>query len=408
MADNHQNGNVNGSGGDESQSGWLPIDPNFATLAIHTGYNPKDLPSAPVVPPIQLSTTFEQDGPGEHRGYEYTRSGNPTREILQQTLAALDKGQYGFVFASGLAATLNVISLLKTGDGIVTVDDVYGGTGRLFRQFSSTFGILPEFVDMSTPGELEKALKPNTKLVWLETPTNPTLKVIDIQRIVEIVRNYSKDIIIAVDNTFLSAYFQRPLELGADLSVYSLTKYANGHSDVLMGALVTNREDLKTKIAFLQNSLGAVPSPFDCYLMLRSLKTLHVRMPLHQKNALKVGKFLEAHPNVDKVLHPGLPSHPQHEIAKKQSGGHSGLVTFYLKESNSAAQFLKNLRVFKLAESLGGYESLAELPSVMTHASVPAELRAKLGITDSLIRLSVGLESESDLIKDLNQALNNC
>jgi len=399
-------GNNNGLG--ECQ-GWLPVDPSFATTAIHSGYNPKDDKYGLVVPSISLATTFEQDGPGDHRGYEYTRSGNPTRAVLEKTLAALDKGKYAFAFASGLAATTNIISLLKTGDGIVLIDDVYGGTGRLFRQYASTFGILPEFVDFASDVTvLQGALKPNTKLVWIETPTNPTLKIIDIAKSVEIVRAYSKDIIIAVDNTFLSAYFQSPLNLGADLSVYSLTKYANGHSDVLMGAIVTSRDDLRDRLAFLQNSLGAVPSPFDCYLMIRSLKTLHIRMPLHMKNALRVAKFLEAHPKVEKVLHPGLPSHPQHALALKQSSGHSGLISFYMKEgSGNASQFLKNLKIFKLAESLGGYESLAELPSVMTHASVPAELRAKLGITDSFVRLSVGLESENDLVKDLDQALNN-
>jgi len=300
--------------------------------------------------------------------------------------------------------------MLKAGDGVILIDDVYGGTGRLFRHFATAFGILPEFIDFAADVTvLERALKPNTKLVWIETPTNPTLKIIDIARSVEIVRQYSKDIIVAVDNTFLSPYYQRPLELGADLSMYSLTKYGGGHSDVLMGAIVTNRDDLRDRIAFLQNSLGAVPSPFDCYLMIRSLKTLHIRMPLHMKNALRVAKFLEAHPKVDKVLHPGLPSHPQQALAMKQSSGHSGLISFTVKEGQgSASELLKNLKIFKLAESLGGYESLAELPCVMTHASVPAELRAKLGITDSFIRLSIGLESETDLIKDLSQALNAC
>jgi len=383
---------------------WLPVDPTFATKAIHSGYVPKDWNYAPVVPPMILSTTFEQDGPAQHRGFEYTRSGNPTRQILEETVAALDNGKYGMVFSSGLAATTNIVAMLDSGDHLISMDDVYGGTGRLFRQMHKTANIVPDFVDMTDLDAFKKALTTKTKLVWIETPTNPTLKVVDIAKVVEIVRNYSKDIIVAVDNTFLTSYFQKPLELGADIVVYSLTKYMNGHSDVLMGAIVVNREDLKNRIAFLQNSLGAVPSPFDCYLVLRSLRTLHVRMPLHMANASKVAEFLSSHAKVEKVLHPGLSSHPQHEIALKQCSGHSGLISFYIRGSGSA--FLQKLKVFSLAESLGGYESLAELPFSMTHASVPADLRAKLGITEGFVRLSVGLESYTDLIKDLDQALN--
>jgi len=385
---------------------WKEADKNFATTAIHSGFNPTEETHGCVVPPISLATTYEQDAPAKHRGFEYTRSGNPTRSVLEKTIAALDKGKHGMCFSSGLAATTNIISLLNSGDHAVCIDDVYGGTGRLFRQFAKTAGIVVDFVDFTDPKELEKHLKPTTKLIWVETPTNPTLKIVDIQKVSEIAHKFSKDIIVAVDNTFLTSYFQRPLELGADLVVYSLTKYMNGHSDVLMGAIVTNDDDLFKRIAFLQNSLGAVPSPFDCYLVIRSLKTLHVRMPLHMHNALAVSKYLESHPKVEKVLHPGLPSHSQHELALKQSSGHSGLISFYLK--GDPTKFLQNLKLFCLAESLGGYESLAEVPSLMTHASVPPELREKLGITDSLIRLSVGLEADVDLVKDLEQALKLC
>jgi len=391
----------------ESLPKWLPVDPSFATTAIHSGYIPKDWSYAPVVPSISLSTTYEQDAPAQHRGFEYSRSGNPTRQILEATLAALDKGKHGLVYSSGLAATTNLVAMLNSGDRILSMDDVYGGTGRLFRQMKKTANIDTDFVDLTDLQQVKASLSNKTKMVWIETPTNPTLKVVDIAVIAEIVHAFSQDIIVVVDNTFLTSYFQRPLTLGADVVVYSLTKYVNGHSDVLMGAVVTSRDDLQERLAFLQNSLGAVPSPFDCYLVLRSIRTLHVRMPQHMKNAFKVAKFLSSHPKVEKVLHPGLPNHPQHELALKQSSGHSGLITFYMKSGNSS-EFLKNLKVFSLAESLGGYESLAELPYSMTHASVPEELRAKLGITESLIRLSVGLESEEDLIADLDAALNAC
>jgi len=312
-------------------------------------------------------------------------------------------------FSSGLAATTNIVAMLGTGAHIVSIDDVYGGTGRLFRQMTKTAGMTSDFLDYTDAEELKKVLKPTTKLVWVETPTNPTLKVVDIAKVCEIVRGYSKDIIIAVDNTFLTSFYQRPLELGADLVVYSLTKYMNGHSDVLMGAVITNNEDLFTRLSWFQNSLGAVPSPFDCYLVNRSLKTLHLRMPAHMNNALKAAKFLESHPKVEKVIHPGLPSHPQHKLALRQTGGHSGLFSFYIKAgAGCPSKFLTNLKIFTLAESLGGYESLAEIPALMTHSSVPVELREKLGITDYLLRLSVGLEAEDDLIADLDQALNAC
>ncbi|ODM98441.1 Cystathionine gamma-lyase [Orchesella cincta] len=400
---------MNGATENGASPTWLPVDSTFATTAIHSGYKPKDHTFSPVVPAISLSTTFEQDAPSKHRGFDYTRSGNPTRQILEATLAALDKAAFGSVFSSGLAATTNVISMLNSGDHVICMDDVYGGTGRLFRQMVKTANIVTDFVDMTDVDKFKQALNEKTRLVWIETPTNPTLKVVDISAIASLAHAFSQNIIVAVDNTFLTSYFQRPLALGADMVVYSLTKYVNGHSDVLMGAVVTSREDINERLTFLQKSIGAVPSPFDCYLVLRSLRTLHVRMPLHMKNASTVAEFLSAHPKVSKVLHPGLASHPQHELALKQSSGHSGLISFYIKPgSGCPSKFLQNLKVFSLAESLGGYESLAELPFSMTHASVPAELRAQLGITETLVRLSVGLESTEDLVNDLDQALNSC
>lgn len=377
----------------------------FATKAIHVGQDPEQWKSMCVIPPISLSTTYKQDGPGQHRGFEYSRSGNPTRNVLEQCLASLDNAKYGLTFSSGLGATTAVITMLSSGDHIVVGDDVYGGTNRLIRKVAMRLGIQATFADPTNIEELKAAIKPNTKLVWVETPTNPLIKVADIQLLSEVIHK-AGDIIFAVDNTFLTSYFQRPLELGADLVCYSLTKYMNGHTDVVMGGITMNSNDLYDRLKFLQNAVGIVPSPFDCYQVNRSLKTLALRMEQHYKNSVAVAKFLESHDYVEKVLHPALPSHPHHKIALKQTYGYSGVFSFYIKGSlaNSTA-FLKSLKVFALAESLGGYESLAELPSVMTHASVPAEDRKKLGITDSLIRLSVGLEEVDDLIADISNAL---
>uniref|UniRef100_A0A1A9WFW0 cystathionine gamma-lyase n=1 Tax=Glossina brevipalpis TaxID=37001 RepID=A0A1A9WFW0_9MUSC len=377
----------------------------FATKAIHIGQEPEQWNSLCVVPPISLSTTFKQAGPGEHRGYEYSRSGNPTRNVLEKCLAALDNAKYGLTFSSGLGATTTVLTMLSSGDHIVVGDDVYGGTNRLIRQVGTRLGIDVTFADPTNLDEFSNAIKANTKLVWVETPTNPLTKVADINALSAMV-HHKGDIIVAIDNTFLTSYFQRPLELGADLVCYSLTKYMNGHSDVVMGAVTMNSDNLYDRLKFLQNAVGIVPAPFDCYQVNRSLKTLALRMEQHQKNAIAVAKFLESHEFVEKVLHPGLPSHPHHQLALKQTYGYSGVFSFYLKGGlNHAEAFLKALQIFTLAESLGGYESLAELPSIMTHASVPAEDRKKLGITDSLIRLSVGLEDVEDLIKDLKVAL---
>uniref|UniRef100_A0A6I8QI04 Cystathionine gamma-lyase n=1 Tax=Xenopus tropicalis TaxID=8364 RepID=A0A6I8QI04_XENTR len=352
---------------------------HFATEAIHAGQEPEQWKSMAVVPPITLSTTFKQFGPGEHAGYEYSRSGNPTRNSLEKAVAALDGAKYCLSYASGLAATMNIAHLLKAGDQIICTKDVYGGTNRYFRRVASEMGLKVAFVDCSDLKSLEAAIAANTKLVWIETPTNPTLTVIDIKGCADIIHKH-KDIILAVDNTFLSAYFQRPLALGADICMYSATKY--------------------------MNAIGAVPSPFDCYLCNRGLKTLHLRMQQHFQNALAVAKFLEADPRVDKVLYPGLPSHPQYELTKRQCTGVSGMITFYIKGNlEHATTFLKSLKVFALAESLGGYESLAEHPAIMTHAAVPEEDRAALNISDTLIRLSIGLEDVEDIIGDLDQAL---
>ncbi|XP_063481391.1 cystathionine gamma-lyase isoform X3 [Symphalangus syndactylus] len=356
-----------------SSQGFLPHFQHFATQAIHVGQEPEQWTSRALVPPISLSTTFKQGAPGQHSGFEYSRSGNPTRNCLEKAVAALDGAKYC--------------------------------TNRYFRQVASEFGLKSSFVDCSKIKLLEAAITPETKLVWIETPTNPTQKMIDIEACAHIVHKHG-DIILVVDNTFMSPYFQRPLALGADICMYSATKYMNGHSDVVMGLVSVNCESLHNRLRFLQNSLGAVPSPIDCYLCNRGLKTLHVRMEKHFKNGMAVAQFLESNPCVEKVIYPGLPSHPQHELAKRQCTGCTGMVTFYIKGTLQHAEiFLKNLKLFTLAESLGGFESLVELPAIMTHASVLKSDRHVLGISDTLIRLSVGLEDEEDLLEDLDQAL---
>ncbi|KAM9849381.1 cystathionine gamma-lyase-like [Aulostomus maculatus] len=379
---------------------------SFATDAIHVGQEPEQWKSMAVVPLISLSTTFKQNGPGNHAGFEYSRSGNPTRNCLEKAVAALDGAKYSLALASGLAATVTITHMLKAGDGIVSMDDVYGGTNRYFQRVAAELGLDVSFADCTKPQKLKEALKPNTKLVWIETPTNPTMKVVDIKACADLIHEHNKDIVVAVDNTFMSAYFQRPLALGADICMYSATKYMNGHSDVVMGLVSVNREDLYERLKFLQNALGGVPSPFDCFLCNRGLKTLQLRMERHFKNAMAAARFLEGDSRVEKVIYPGLPSHPQYDVVKKQCTGCPGMITFYIKgELKHATTFLKSLKMFAVAESLGGYESLAELPAIMTHASVPENERHVLGISDTLIRLSVGLEDEEDVIQDLKQAL---
>jgi len=386
-------------------SSYLPTNPHFATIACHEGQDPDQWRSGAVVPPISLATTFKQDAPAEHRGFEYSRSGNPTRNSTEQCFAALEKAKYGMAFCSGLAATTAIVHMLNTGDHIVSMDDLYGGTNRYLNKVASRMGISTSFVDATDPQKVADAITNKTKLVWVETPTNPTMKLVDIVAVAKIVHQHP-NVWLVVDNTFMSSYFQNPLQLGADLVMHSATKYLNGHTDVVMGMVATNNEEVHTQLRFLQNATGPVPSPFDCYLVNRSLKTLAVRMRQHSSSGVTVGKFLETHRAVEKVLHPGLPSHPQHELFCRQTSGPSGMLSFYLRGGLAQSQaFFSALKVITLAESLGGYESLAELPCVMTHAALSAEDRAKLGITDGLIRLSVGLEDPEDLIADLDQAL---
>jgi len=379
----------------------------FATKAIHAGEEPdfREGATGDVVVPIHLSTTFARKKVTEPTdGYEYTRSLNPTRKALETKLAALENAKYGLAFSSGLAAESTILlSLLNPGDHIVAFDDLYGGTKRLFNHVFSNFGFEVSYVDATNPSLVEKAIKPNTKLVWLETPSNPLLKVSDIKAIAEITKKHN--LVLVVDNTFLSPYFQKPLDLGADIVVHSSTKYIGGHSDVLGGAVLLNNGSYYERIQYHQNAVGAVLAPFDSYLTLRGIKTLALRLEQHQKNALQIGHYLEKHPKVSKVIYPGLESHPQHALAKAQTTGFGGVLSFEIKGSiTDAENFLEKLHIFALAESLGGVESLIELPSLMTHASVAKEVREQIGITDTLIRVSVGVENVKDLIADLEQA----
>ena len=379
----------------------------FSTKVIHVGEEPnlKEGGSGDVAVPIHLSSTFaRKDVDKPTGGYEYSRSGNPTRDALEKRLAALENAKYGLAFGSGLGAeTTVVLSLLKKGDHVIGFDDLYGGTKRLFNKSLSGFGLEFTYVDARHVNEVEKAIRPNTKMIWLESPTNPLMKLCDIEAIVKIAK--ARGILTVVDNTFMSPYFQNPLDLGADIVVHSTTKYLGGHSDVVGGAVMLSDEEAYQKIKFNQNAIGTVPSPFDCYLVLRGIKTLAVRMERHGANGQKIAEFLESHPKVRKVNYPGLASHPQHELAKRQMSGYGGMISFELDGGlEEAKKFLASLEIFALAESLGGVESLIELPSRMTHASVSPEERAKIGIADSLIRISVGIEDADDLIEDLKQA----
>lgn len=346
-----------------------------------------------------------QSSPGLHTGYEYSRTGNPTRQALEECVAALENGKYGLAFSSGSAACMTIMHLLKSGDHVICGDDVYGGTNRYFNKVAvPSNGFSFTFVDTTDVSNIKTAITKDTKLLWLETPTNPTLKITDIRKAAEIAHEHN--LIVVVDNTFMSSYFQNPLDLGADIVMHSVTKFMNGHSDVVMGILATSDDSLYEKLKFLQNSIGAVPAPFDCYMVLRGLKTLHIRMDRHAENALKVATFLESHEKVDRVVYPGLPSHPQYALAKQQMKGFGGMITFYLKGGiNESKTFLENLCLFALAESLGAVECLAEHPAIMTHAAVAKEHREKLGISDSLVRLSVGIEDISDILADLESAL---
>jgi cystathionine gamma-lyase len=375
----------------------------FGTRAIHAG-QPADPRTGAVMTPIYQTSTYAQRSPGEHSGYEYSRTDNPTRTAYQQCLAALEGGKYALAYSSGLATTDSILHTLSPGDHIVVCDDVYGGSFRLFDKVYRPMGFEFTYVDMTDLAKTEAAFTPKTKMVWLETPTNPTLKLVDIAAIAAIARR--KGAISVVDNTFMSSYFQRPLELGADVVVHSVTKYMNGHSDVVGGALITSNDALYERLKFLQNAVGAVPAPMDCFLVMRGLKTLHIRMERHAQNAMAVAKWLEKHPKIEKVLYPGLESHPQHVLAKKQMKGFGGMITFFIKGGLSDARtFLERVKLFTLAESLGGVESLIEHPAIMAHASVPAENRKALGIHDTLVRVSVGIEDVQDLIADLESAL---
>lgn len=389
-------------------SGEAPFK-NFGTDAIHAGQEPEKWDSRSVVPLIGLSTTFKQESPGvlRHDKYEYSRGGNPTRECLEECVAKIENGKHALAYASGLAATMSMVeALLENGDHAVTGDDLYGGTNRYFNKVASKHGVEFTMVDVRNPDNVVAAIKPNTKMVWFELMSNPLLRIGDVKTIAEKVHAVNKDIVVCVDNTFLSSYNARPLDLGADVVMHSATKYMNGHSDVVMGLLAMKSDELKKKLMFAQFAIGAVPSAFDCYLVNRGLKTLHVRMQRHGENGLACAKFLESHDRVAGVSYPGLPSHPQHEVFKTIARACSGMVVFYIKGGlQEAKTFLASLKVFTLAESLGGFESLAEHPAIMTHASVPEDQRKVLGISDTFIRLSVGLEDEADLLADLDQAL---
>jgi cystathionine gamma-lyase len=374
----------------------------FDTLAIHAGQEPDPTTGAIMVPVYQTST-YVQEGPGRHKGYEYARTQNPTREALERCVAALEGGAWGVATSSGCAAAALVLHLLAAGDHVVSSDDVYGGTYRLFTKVFAHLGIEFTFADLTDPARFDAAVRANTKLVWLETPTNPLLKVIDLGAVCG--RARARGILSAVDNTFLSPYLQRPLELGADLVVHSTTKYLGGHSDVVGGVIVGTDPDRGARLRFLQNAVGAVPGPWDCFLVLRGLKTLALRMQRHDENGRAVARYLARHPKAERVLYPGLESHPGHEVQRRQARGAGGMVTFEIAGGlETARRFLERTRLFACAESLGGVESLIEHPAIMTHASIEPEIRRRLGIGDGLIRLSVGLEHVDDLVADLEQA----
>ncbi len=378
-------------------------DWSFDTRTIHAGQQP-DPTTGAIMTPVFQTSTYVQSSPGEHTGYEYSRTDNPTRNALEDCLASLEGGEFGVAFGSGCAATTTIMHLLESGAHVVSGDDVYGGTYRLFTKVFEDMGIDFSFVDMTDLEAFEESLTSSTEMVWLESPTNPMLKISDIEAICEIAHRH--DIPVVVDNTFMSPYFQSPLDLGADMVVHSTTKFINGHSDVVGGAVITDDEETAEQLEFLQNSIGAVPGPMDCWLVMRGVKTLAVRMRQHEENAKAIADFLVDHDGVDQVIYPGLESHPEHELAKQQMSGFGGMITFILDGGlDEARHLLENVEVFSLAESLGGVESLIEHPAIMTHASLPKEVREELGISDGLVRLSVGIEEKDDLIGDLDRAL---
>jgi cystathionine beta-lyase len=377
----------------------------FNTKTIHGGQENIDPAYGSVMPPIYQTSTYSQSTPGGHKGFEYSRSGNPTRSALEKSLASIENGKFGLAFGSGLAAIDAVIKLFKPGDEIISTNDLYGGSYRLFTSIFENMGIKFHFIGMDEAKDIEKYINENTKLLWVETPTNPMMNIIDIEAVSKIAKAHN--LLLAVDNTFATPYLQQPLDLGADIVMHSATKYLGGHSDVVMGSLVVNDEKLAEKLYFIQNASGGICGPQDSFLVLRGIKTLHLRIQRHCENGEAVAKFLKSHPKVGNVYWPGFEDHPNHDIAKKQMKGFGGMISFTTKENTleSATKIVENLKVFTLAESLGGVESLAGHPASMTHASIPQEERAKTGVVDSLIRLSVGIEDEEDLVADLKQAL---
>jgi len=378
----------------------------FSTRAIHAGQNP-DPSTGAIMTPVYFTSTYVQESPGDHRGYEYSRTGNPTRTALEQNLASLEGGEFGLCCASGLAGTDAILKTMRSGDHIVACDDLYGGTFRIFNDVYAPFGIESSFVDASSPGNVDAAIGENTRIVWIETPTNPLLKVIDIAAISQVCQ--ARGVKLVVDNTFATPYLQRPLELGADLVLHSMTKYLGGHSDVVGGAIVTRDAEWAESLAYVQNAAGGVPGPMDCFLVLRGTKTLAVRIDRHQENAMKIARFLQEHSKVDRVYYPGLEEDPGHQLAKAQMDGFGGMVSFVLvgEEEAAARSLVSRTKIFALAESLGGVESLIEHPVSMTHGSIPREERLEAGLSDALIRLSVGIEDVEDLIEDLDQALSS-
>jgi cystathionine gamma-lyase len=378
----------------------------FETKAIHAGQEP-DPTTGAIMTPISVSSTYVQESPGVHKGYDYSRSINPTRKALESCIAELEGGLAGFAFSSGMAATSTVLEILNTGDHVIAMDDLYGGTYRLFENVRKrSAGLEFTFTDLSNFSNLETALRPNTKMIWVESPTNPLLKIVDLKAVSEFAKKHN--IIAVCDNTFCSPYLQKPLDIGFDIVVHSATKYLNGHSDVVGGVAVSSDESLAEQLAYLANAIGSIMSPFDSFLVLRSLKTLAVRMERHCKNAMKIAFFLEEHPAIEKVYYPGLPSHPQHQIALKQMSGCGGMISVVVKGGlKNATSFLERTKLFSLAESLGGVESLIEHPAIMTHASVPEEIRNEIGVVDGLVRLSVGIETLEDLLADLDAALSD-
>lgn len=376
----------------------------FATKAIHAGQEP-DPTTGAVMTPIYQTSTYWQESPGKHQGYAYARGKNPTRDALQKCIAALENGKHALCFSSGMGAIDAVVKLLKPGDEVITGNDLYGGTYRMFTKVFANFGIQFKFIDMNNAQNIVSHITPHTKLIWVETPTNPTMQIVDIVACAQIAKQHG--VLLGVDNTFASPYLQNPLDLGADIVMHSVTKYLGGHSDVVMGALVVNDDELHTQLAFIHNSCGATPGPQDCFLVLRGLKTLHLRMKAHCENGRAIAHALAKHPKIEKVYWPGFETHPNHDIAKKQMRDFGGMISIVLKDKTIENTFkvAANFKVFTLAESLGGVESLINHPATMTHASIPKVEREAAGVVDNLLRLSVGVEDVEDLLQDIEQAL---